>query len=149
MTEQTGGLSRIQALFGAIRALLRDALRTSAELFKIIIPISIITRFLQQWGVVDQLGVLLAPVMELVGLPGPIGLVWATTLVTNLYGGMVVFASIAPALELTVAQADHDDAGRPRPAGGTAHCSEGRNPFPRHGDHPDRRGAAARLVTAS
>ncbi len=27
-----------------------DALRTFGELFKIIIPISIITRFLQQWG---------------------------------------------------------------------------------------------------
>ena len=84
--------------------LLRDALRTSLELFKIIVPISIATRFLQQWGVVDQLGVLLSPVMELVGLPGQIGLVWATTLVTNLYAGMVVFASLAPGLGLTVAQ---------------------------------------------
>jgi hypothetical protein len=84
--------------------LLRDALRTSAELFKIIIPISILTRFLQQWGVIDQLGVLLGPVMELVGLPGQIGLVWATAMLTNLYGGMVVFASLAPGLGLTVAQ---------------------------------------------
>ncbi len=84
--------------------LLRDALRTSAELFKIIIPISIATRFLQQWGLVDQLGLLLGPLMELVGLPGQLGLVWATAMITNLYGGMVVFASLAPALDLTVAQ---------------------------------------------
>jgi len=84
--------------------LLGDALRTSLELFKIIVPISIATRFLQQWGVVDQLGVVLSPVMELVGLPGQIGLVWATTLVTNLYAGMVVFATLAPGLGLTVAQ---------------------------------------------
>lgn len=84
--------------------LFRDALRTSVELFRIIIPISIVTRFLQQWGVVDQLGVLLGPVMELVGLPGQIGLVWATAMITNLYGGMVVFASLAPDLGLTVAQ---------------------------------------------
>lgn len=87
-----------------LRELLLDALRTSGVLFKIIIPISIITRFLQQWGVVDQIGVLLGPVMELVGLPGQIGLVWATAMVTNLYGGMVVFASVAPGLDLTVAQ---------------------------------------------
>ncbi|MDX2480604.1 MAG: hypothetical protein QNK24_09740, partial [Desulfuromusa sp.] len=53
-----------------------DALRASGELFKIIIPISIATRFLQQWGMVDQIGVLLGPVMELVGLPGQLGLVW-------------------------------------------------------------------------
>ncbi|MDA3904392.1 MAG: hypothetical protein PF441_13200 [Desulfuromusa sp.] len=81
-----------------------DALRTSGELFKIIIPISIATRFLQQWGVVDQIGVLLGPVMELVGLPGQLGLVWATAMVTSIYGGMVVFASVAPGLDLTVAQ---------------------------------------------
>ncbi|MEE4255329.1 MAG: nucleoside recognition domain-containing protein [Desulfuromusa sp.] len=81
-----------------------DALHASVELFKIIIPISIATRFLQQWGIVDQLGLLLGPVMELVGLPGQLGLVWATGMVTSIYGGMVVFASVAPGLELSVAQ---------------------------------------------
>lgn len=91
-------------LLGALRELAYDTLRTCGELFKIIIPISIATRFLQQWGVVDQLGVVLGPVMQLVGLPGEIGLVWATALVTNLYAGMVVFASVAPGLDLSVAQ---------------------------------------------
>lgn len=94
----------ISQLFQAVRDLLRSAVRTSLMLFKIIVPISIATRFLQQWGVVDQLGILLGPVMELVGLPGQMGLVWATAMVTNIYGGMVVFASLAPGLELTVAQ---------------------------------------------
>jgi hypothetical protein len=42
--------------------------------------------------------------MALVGLPGNLGLVWATTLVTNIYGGMVVFAGVAPGAGLTVAQ---------------------------------------------
>ena len=84
--------------------LLREALQTSGMLFKIIIPISLATRLLQQWGLVDQIGLLLAPVMELVGLPGQIGLVWATAMITNLYGGMVVFASLAPGLNLTMAQ---------------------------------------------
>ncbi len=32
------------------------------------------------------------------------GLVWATAMVTNLYGGIVVFASLAPEAHLTVAQ---------------------------------------------
>ncbi|MFO7578156.1 MAG: nucleoside recognition domain-containing protein [Pelovirga sp.] len=84
--------------------LVRGALQTSLMLFKIIVPISVVTRLLQQWGVVDQFGVLLGPVMELVGLPGQMGLVWATALVTNIYGGMVVFASLAPGHDLTVAQ---------------------------------------------
>ena len=91
--------------FGAtLFELLRDALQTSGMLFKIIIPISIVTRLLQQWGVIDQIAPLLGPVMELVGLPGQIGLVWATAMLTNLYGGMVVFASLAPGLDLTIAQ---------------------------------------------
>lgn len=93
-----------QRLIKVFRQLVDDALRTSCELFKIIVPISIATRFLQQWGIIDQLGVLLAPVMELVGLPGQLGFVWATAMITTIYGGLVVFASLAPTLELTVAQ---------------------------------------------
>jgi len=93
-----------QQLRDSLRSLSRDTLRTCIILFRIIIPISIATRLLQQWGLVDQLGILMGPVMRLVGLPGEIGLVWATTLVTNLYAGMVVFASVAPGLDLTLAQ---------------------------------------------
>ncbi len=96
--------SLVRQLRGALQELAIDTLRTCSELFKIIIPISIATRLLQQWGIVDQLGVLLGPLMQLVGLPGEIGLVWATAMVTNLYAGMVVFASLAPGLDLTVAQ---------------------------------------------
>lgn len=105
MTDSVNSSSTVQRFLQTIRELIRDALRTSAELFRIIIPISIVTRLLQQIGVIDQLGVLLGPVMELVGLPGQIGLVWATAMLTNLYGGMVVFASLAPDLGITVAQA--------------------------------------------
>ena len=94
----------LKSFFQAMNDLFRNALRTSLMLFKIIIPISIATRLLQQWGVVDQFGMLLGPVMELVGLPGQMGLVWATAMVTNIYGGMVVFATVAPGLDLTVAQ---------------------------------------------
>lgn len=94
----------LTSLLLTLRELFRNALRTSLMLFKIIVPISIATRFLQQWGVVDQFGILLGPVMELVGLPGQMGLVWATAMVTNIYGGMIVFSSLAPGLELTVAQ---------------------------------------------
>jgi hypothetical protein len=57
----------LKSFFQAVNDLFRNALRTSLMLFKIIIPISIATRLLQQWGVVDQFGVLLGPVMELVG----------------------------------------------------------------------------------
>jgi spore maturation protein SpmB len=83
---------------------LRQAVKTSLALFRIIVPIAIGVRLLELAGVIDLFGRLLAPLMALVGLPGSMGLVWATTLVTNLYGGMVVFAGVAPAAGLTVAQ---------------------------------------------
>ena len=85
-------------------ALLREALRASWGLFKIMVPISILVRLLNQTGVVDYLGLALSPVMNLMGLPGSMGLAWATALVTNLYGGIVVFATLAPDAQLTVAQ---------------------------------------------
>ncbi len=88
----------------AMRELFGNALRTSYTLFKIIIPVSIVTRLLQELDLIDFLGVMLAPVMEIVGLPGQMGLVWATTMFTNMYAGMVVFVSLAPGLDITVAQ---------------------------------------------
>lgn len=87
-----------------LRELFNNAFRTSYTLFKIIIPVSIITRLLQEWGLISYLGIVLAPVMELVGLPGQLGLAWAASMLTNIYGGMVVFASLAPGMDLTVAQ---------------------------------------------
>jgi len=92
------------ALVRELAGCLRQAAKTSLVLFRIIVPIAIGVRLLEQAGAIDLLGRLLAPLMALVGLPGSMGLVWATTLVTNLYGGMVVFAGVAPGVGLTVAQ---------------------------------------------
>lgn len=93
---------------GSPADLLRDcliqAIRTSYALFRIIVPIAIGVRLLELTGIIGLLGRVLAPVMALVGLPGSMGLVWATTLVTNIYGGMVVFAGVAPGAGLSVAQ---------------------------------------------
>jgi len=82
----------------------RDAVTIFWELFRIIIPIAIATRVLEQLGLIDKLGDLLAPLMHLVGLPGELGLVWATAMVINIYTALMVFASLAPGLGLTVAQ---------------------------------------------
>ena len=84
--------------------LLRDTVRTSFELFKIMVPLSIITKILAEFGFIELLGSVLTPVMKLVGLPGEIGLVWAASILTSTYGGMLVFASLAPAANLTIAQ---------------------------------------------
>lgn len=91
-------------LAGLLLDCLRQAVKTSYALFRIIVPIAIGVRLLELAGIIKVLGRLLEPVMALVGLPGSMGLVWATTLVTNIYGGMVVFAGVAPGAGLSVAQ---------------------------------------------
>ncbi len=95
----------LERLADAARDLLREAARTYWTLVRVMVPVLIVVRLLQLVGVVEFLGRGLAPVMQLVGLPGSMGLVWATAMVVNLYTGMVVFASLAPANPLTVAQA--------------------------------------------
>jgi len=93
-----------QQLVSAGKNILHDTGKTSIALFKIIIPLSIITKILTDAGVTDYLGQMLAPLMQLLGLPGSMGLVWATAMVTNIYGGITVFAALAPEAGLTVAQ---------------------------------------------
>lgn len=83
---------------------LRRSGRISLELYKIMIPIIIVVKVLQELGLIVWLARPLAPVMQLVGLPGEMGLVWATALVNNIYGSMIVFVSLAGQHDLSVAQ---------------------------------------------
>ena len=78
--------------------------RISLELYKIMVPIIIVVKVLQELGLIVWLARPLAPVMHVVGLPGEMGLVWATALVNNIYGSMIVFVSLAGQHELSVAQ---------------------------------------------
>jgi len=91
-------------LFAKAGRLLREALQISYELFKIMVPLILVVKILKELGMVEILARGLSPVMEVVGLPGSSGLVWATTLVTNIYAGMIVFVSLASEHPLTVAQ---------------------------------------------
>ncbi len=93
--------SRLKA---ATESLIRETWLTSWELIRITIPVAIITKILQEFGLIGYLSMLLEPVMNLLGLPGSLGLVWATAMLTNIYGGIAVFAVLAPGLALTSAQ---------------------------------------------
>lgn len=89
---------------GYIFQILKQSTHISLTLFKLMIPIIIIIKIMEELGVIILLSEWLTPVMELVGLPGAMGLVWATALVTNLYGGLVVYASLAGDVSMSVAQ---------------------------------------------
>ena len=76
----------------------------SLMLFKIMIPVSIVVKILQELNAISYIGDILSPVMKIVGLPGEMGLVWATTMVANLYGGVIAFFSIYQSVPISVAQ---------------------------------------------
>ncbi len=87
-----------------VGSLIRETWLTSWELIRITIPIAILTKILEEFGLIAYLSAALEPVMGLIGLPGSLGLVWATAILTNLYGGIAVFAALAPGLLLTSGQ---------------------------------------------
>lgn len=83
---------------------IREAAGVSFILFRIMVPVVIIVKILGELGLVKYIAAGFQPLMSMVGLPGEMGLVWATAVITNMYGGIVIFASIAPGLQMTTAQ---------------------------------------------
>ncbi|GLQ32132.1 hypothetical protein [Litoribrevibacter albus] len=76
----------------------------STTLFKIMIPTLLVVKALEMMGLLDYLAIASGPLMSLVGLPESMGIVWVTTLFTNIYTGMLVFFYAQQAEPLTVAQ---------------------------------------------
>ena len=91
-------------LVNEIRKTPAEAVQVSFSLFKIMIPIILGVKLLQELGLVAYLAMPLSPVMDLMGLPGEMGLVWATAMVNNIYGAMIVFVSLSSEFPLTTAQ---------------------------------------------
>lgn len=91
-------------LLNILRELVVDIYEVSITLFKIMIPAIIIIKILTELGGIEILSTALSPVMSWVGLPESMGVVWATTLFTNIYTGMLVFFMHSSSESLTVAQ---------------------------------------------
>lgn len=104
MTTQRATASLFQAVTVFLRKNVTDALHVCMVLFRIMIPIMIAMKILQEVGLVDIVGSLASPVMHVFGLPGAMSLVWITGMFTNLYGGAVVLITLLPSTPLTTAQ---------------------------------------------
>lgn len=92
-------------LYTIAKELLRNALSASMELFKVMVPIIIGIRVLQELDLIRYLAMPLEPVMGLLGLPAEMGLVWASAMINNIYTGIIVLASLVGENPLTAAQA--------------------------------------------
>ena len=73
-------------------------------LLKIMVPVLIVVKILDLFGASQYLSLALSPVMELVGLPKEMGIVWAAAILVNIYTSMAVFFSVVLVEPLTVAQ---------------------------------------------
>lgn len=91
-----------------MKELLVNSLKSSfglwIQVLKMMIPISLGVKVLEEFGLIEWVGALLEPIMILVGLPGVMGLVWAITLFTNLWAGALLFVVLAGTVDMTSAQ---------------------------------------------
>ena len=91
-------------LFSTLAGIIREATVLFLGLLKIMVPIIILVKIITELELLPYLAALLEPVMHLMGLPGSMGLVWATAILNNVYSAMIVFVSLPVSFELNVAQ---------------------------------------------
>lgn len=84
--------------------LFKRSLITFIDLTRIMLPIMIIVRIGQEFGILEILGTFLGPIMAIAGLPSDAGLVWAITLFTGVHGGIGAYLGLMPNMDLSIAQ---------------------------------------------
>lgn len=72
--------------------------------FKIMVPVSVIIKILQELDLIRYIGEALSFLMYPLNLPGEMGLVWASAMLSNIYGGVLTYASLPLDSPLNVAQ---------------------------------------------
>ena len=87
-----------------LRKIFNEIWQVYITLLKVMVPAIIIVKALDMLGATAVLGSMLAPIMQFVGLPEQMGVVWATAILTNVYTAMVVFVNVSDTLALTTAQ---------------------------------------------
>ncbi|MEI8635239.1 hypothetical protein [Vibrio coralliilyticus] len=87
-----------------IKSSIRSSFLLWISVIKLMIPIAISVKLLDEVGGIHFIGTLLEPIMISVGLPGIMGLVWAVTMFTNLWTGALLFVTLIGNVEVTSAQ---------------------------------------------
>ena len=82
----------------------KDSFEAFYELAKILLPVIILVKIGVELGLIEKLSNILAPVMSVVGLSGEMGIVWATSILTNIYAGLIAISSLSSTSHIDVGQ---------------------------------------------
>jgi hypothetical protein len=82
----------------------KESLLIFINLTKIILPIILILKIIEPFGLVNLIADLLETAMNLVGLPSYTAIVWASAMLGGIYGGIIVLINLWSVEPLTVAQ---------------------------------------------
>lgn len=80
------------------------SVKMTVFLVKILLPVSLAIKILQDFGLIDSLAKIFSPIMNLVGLPGKLGIVWVTSMLTNIYGGLITLFNLSSHIDFTVGE---------------------------------------------
>lgn len=86
-----------------IKKLIEKSWITFVDLCKVMIPILILVRIGEAYGLIDAMGPLMEPVMGLMGLPAETGIVWVSALLVGIYAGFGALPVLA-GVEMSMAQ---------------------------------------------
>ncbi|MBB5216082.1 nucleoside recognition domain-containing protein [Parapusillimonas granuli] len=87
-----------------LKALAKRSWRLFITVTKVMLPVMIIVKIADLFGLVDLVGRLIAPAMSLLHLPPEAGIIWATTVLTGIYGGIATLSSLPSPPDMSVAQ---------------------------------------------
>ncbi|WP_066458659.1 nucleoside recognition domain-containing protein [Castellaniella caeni] len=91
-------------LLAYLNTIRQRSTRMFLTIARIMVPVMVIVYAADRFGLVRLAGEALAPAMAVLGLPPQAGIIWATTVLTNIYGGMASMAALSSGLQMTTAQ---------------------------------------------
>ncbi len=91
-------------MFSYLVAMLYRSWHMFLAVSKIMLPVMIIVQVAQQFGLVAWVGRFIAPAMSLLNLPPEAGIIWATTVLVGIYGGIASLSSLAATIDMTTGQ---------------------------------------------